>query len=96
MIIGFGNNVVSSLAADITASQTTIQVMPGVGAMAPLRDLTAKFAIAAGECLQKVQDCGLIFDRLADTVRIGQPDLCGRAFVIKRDGRRASPRGKPP
>lgn len=33
MIIGFGNNVVSSLAADITASQTTIQVMPGVGAM---------------------------------------------------------------
>lgn len=33
MIIGFGNNVVSSLAADITASQTTIQVMPGEGAM---------------------------------------------------------------
>ncbi|WP_073885080.1 gp53-like domain-containing protein [Salmonella enterica] len=33
MIIGFGNNVVSSLAADITASQTTIQVMPGMGAM---------------------------------------------------------------
>ncbi|ECW7880578.1 tail fiber protein [Salmonella enterica subsp. enterica] len=33
MIIGFGNNVVSSLAADITASQTTIQVMPGAGAM---------------------------------------------------------------
>ncbi|EGM6219870.1 tail fiber protein [Salmonella enterica] len=33
MIIGFGNNVVSSLAADITASQTTIQVMPGTGAM---------------------------------------------------------------
>lgn len=32
MIIGFGNNVVSSLAADITASQTTIQVMPGAGA----------------------------------------------------------------
>lgn len=33
MIIGFGNNVVSSLAADITASQTTIQVMPGAGEM---------------------------------------------------------------
>ncbi|ECW1803631.1 hypothetical protein F3T75_21095 [Salmonella enterica] len=33
MIIGFGNNVVSSLAADITASQTTIQVVPGAGAM---------------------------------------------------------------
>ncbi|ECR0976984.1 tail fiber protein [Salmonella enterica] len=33
MIIGFGNNVVSSLAADITASQTTIQVMPGAGTM---------------------------------------------------------------
>lgn len=33
MIIGFGNNVVSSLAADITASQTTIQVMPDAGAM---------------------------------------------------------------
>lgn len=33
MIIGFGNNVVSPLAADITASQTTIQVMPGAGAM---------------------------------------------------------------
>ncbi|EAA9290911.1 tail fiber protein [Salmonella enterica] len=33
MIIGFGNNVVSSLAADITPSQTTIQVMPGAGAM---------------------------------------------------------------
>ncbi|ENT8937557.1 phage tail protein [Salmonella enterica] len=33
MIIGFGNNVVSSLAADITASQTTIKVMPGAGAM---------------------------------------------------------------
>jgi hypothetical protein len=32
MIIGFGNNVVSSLAADITAGQTTIQVMPGTGA----------------------------------------------------------------
>ncbi|HFV9294930.1 TPA: hypothetical protein ACIAIE_004821 [Serratia fonticola] len=32
MIIGFGNNVVSSLAADITANQTTIQVMPGTGA----------------------------------------------------------------
>ena len=27
MIIGFGNNVVSSLAADITATQTTIQVV---------------------------------------------------------------------
>ncbi|MGK0739969.1 hypothetical protein ACSFCT_24935, partial [Yokenella regensburgei] len=32
MITGFGNNVVSSLAADITAGQTTIQVMPGTGA----------------------------------------------------------------
>lgn len=32
MITGFGNNVVSALAADITASQTTIQVMPGAGA----------------------------------------------------------------
>ena len=33
MIIGFGNNVVSSLAADITATQTTIQVMPGAGTL---------------------------------------------------------------
>jgi hypothetical protein len=33
MITGFGNNVVSALAADITASQTTIQVMPGAGAL---------------------------------------------------------------
>ncbi|MFW0766682.1 phage tail protein [Trabulsiella odontotermitis] len=33
MIIGFGNNVISALAADITASQTTVQVMPGDGAM---------------------------------------------------------------
>lgn len=32
MIIGFGNNTVSSLAADITANQATIQVMPGEGA----------------------------------------------------------------
>ena len=32
MITGFGNNVISSLAADITAGQTTIQVMPGTGA----------------------------------------------------------------
>lgn len=32
MITGFGNNVVSTLAADITAGQTTIQVMPGTGA----------------------------------------------------------------
>ncbi|MGK0739941.1 hypothetical protein ACSFCT_24795, partial [Yokenella regensburgei] len=32
MITGFGNNVVSALAADITAGQTTIQVMPGAGA----------------------------------------------------------------
>lgn len=32
MITGFGNNVISSLAADITAAQTTIQVMPGTGA----------------------------------------------------------------
>ncbi|MCY1699655.1 hypothetical protein OVA10_16550 [Lelliottia sp. SL45] len=31
MITGFGNNVVSALAADITANQTTIQVMPGAG-----------------------------------------------------------------
>lgn len=31
MITGFGNNVISSLAADITAGQTTIQVMPGTG-----------------------------------------------------------------
>ncbi|KAF6596215.1 phage tail protein [Cronobacter sp. EKM101R] len=31
MILGFGNNVISSLAADITAQQTTIQVMPGAG-----------------------------------------------------------------
>lgn len=33
MITGFGNNVVSALAADITAGQTTIQVMPGAGAL---------------------------------------------------------------
>lgn len=33
MITGFGNNVVSSLAADITANQTTIQVMPGTGGL---------------------------------------------------------------
>ncbi|MGK0706316.1 hypothetical protein ACSFCW_22915 [Yokenella regensburgei] len=32
MITGFGNNVISSLAADITAGQTSIQVMPGTGA----------------------------------------------------------------
>lgn len=32
MITGFGNNVVSTLAADITAGQITIQVMPGTGA----------------------------------------------------------------
>ncbi|MGT3349664.1 phage tail protein [Yersinia enterocolitica] len=31
MIIGFGNNVISSLASDITASQTQITVMPGTG-----------------------------------------------------------------
>lgn len=31
MNIGFGNNVVSSLASDITASQTAITVMPGTG-----------------------------------------------------------------
>ncbi|EPE4838426.1 phage tail protein [Yersinia enterocolitica] len=31
MIIGFGNNVASSLASDITASQTRITVMPGTG-----------------------------------------------------------------
>ncbi|MGT3282540.1 phage tail protein, partial [Yersinia enterocolitica] len=31
MIIGFGNNVVSSLASDITASQIRIAVMPGMG-----------------------------------------------------------------
>lgn len=33
MILGFGNNVVSSLASDITASQTAIPVMPGDGAL---------------------------------------------------------------
>lgn len=33
MITGFGNNVVSALAADITANQTTIQVMPGTGTL---------------------------------------------------------------
>ncbi|EBG2415195.1 tail fiber protein [Salmonella enterica subsp. enterica] len=32
MIVGFGNNVVSSLAGDITAAQTDIPVMPGTGA----------------------------------------------------------------
>lgn len=32
MILGFGNNVVSALAAEITASQKTIPVMPGTGA----------------------------------------------------------------
>ncbi len=32
MILGFGNNIISALAADITANQTTIQVMPGTGA----------------------------------------------------------------
>lgn len=31
MILGFGNNVVSSLASDITASQTSIPVFPGEG-----------------------------------------------------------------
>ncbi|MGP0902113.1 phage tail fiber protein [Serratia sp. CY76391] len=31
MIIGFGNNVVSALASDITATQTSIAVMPGAG-----------------------------------------------------------------
>ncbi|MCU5774734.1 hypothetical protein N5923_21720 [Erwiniaceae bacterium BAC15a-03b] len=31
MITGFGNNVVSSLASDITAAQTTFAVMPGTG-----------------------------------------------------------------
>lgn len=31
MILGFGNNVMSSLASDITASQTTLSVMPGDG-----------------------------------------------------------------
>ncbi len=31
MILGFGNNVVSSLASDITASQTTFSVIPGDG-----------------------------------------------------------------
>ncbi|HEY4437699.1 MAG TPA: phage tail protein [Lelliottia sp.] len=31
MILGFGNNLVSSLASDITASQTAISVMPGDG-----------------------------------------------------------------
>ncbi|WP_245248462.1 tail fiber protein [Yokenella regensburgei] len=33
MILGFGNNVVSALASDITSSQTTIPVLPGGGAM---------------------------------------------------------------
>ncbi|ENA9695555.1 hypothetical protein ABG299_001044 [Salmonella enterica subsp. enterica] len=32
MILGFGNNVVSSLAADITSTQTSVSVMPGAGA----------------------------------------------------------------
>jgi len=32
MIIGFGNNIVSALAGDITAAQTDIPVMPGTGA----------------------------------------------------------------
>ncbi|MEB7738603.1 phage tail protein [Escherichia coli] len=32
MILGFGNNVVSALAGDITAIQTDIPVMPGTGA----------------------------------------------------------------
>ncbi len=31
MILGFGNNIVSSLASDITAGQTTIPVIPGDG-----------------------------------------------------------------
>ncbi|MGJ3447858.1 phage tail protein, partial [Enterobacter sp. PTB] len=31
MITGFGNNIVSALAAEITASQKTIPVMPGTG-----------------------------------------------------------------
>jgi len=31
MIIGFGNNVVSSLAADVTANQTSITLFPGAG-----------------------------------------------------------------
>lgn len=31
MILGFGNNVVSALASEITASQKTIPVMPGTG-----------------------------------------------------------------
>ncbi|EIX6431188.1 phage tail protein [Salmonella enterica] len=31
MIIGFGNNVVSALASDITSTQTSIPVMPGTG-----------------------------------------------------------------
>jgi hypothetical protein len=33
MIIGFGNRVMSTLAEDITANQTTIRVMPGAGVM---------------------------------------------------------------
>ena len=32
MILGFGNNVVSALAGDITTIQTDIPVMPGTGA----------------------------------------------------------------
>lgn len=31
MILGFGNNVVSALAGDITTIQTDIPVMPGTG-----------------------------------------------------------------
>ncbi|MGN5575824.1 phage tail protein [Enterobacter sp. Lyrl_3] len=43
MILGFGNNVVSSLASDITASQTTFSVLPGDGPLfAPL--LTSDFS----------------------------------------------------
>lgn len=42
MILGFGNNVVSSIAQDLTASQTTIQVMPGAGSLFS-RLLTADF-----------------------------------------------------
>lgn len=32
MILGFGNNIVSALAGDITTVQTDIPVMPGTGA----------------------------------------------------------------
>lgn len=33
MILGFGNNIRSALAADINSTQTVIAVMPGTGAL---------------------------------------------------------------